>query len=78
MKYSNYLQAIIAAYVPICRSADMPVVGHRHVGIAKLISQYCNAINHSIYELGSGQHSNHIPQVTKETCCLHLWQRKNH
>ena len=68
MQYSNYLQAIIAAYVP---SADLPLVAHRHLGIIKVIAQYCNAINHWMCQLGSGQHSNHIPELM--TCPDTSW-----
>ena len=52
---------MIAAYVPIFWCADVPMVGDRQLGITDLIAQYCNAIQQYMSELGSGQHSNHIP-----------------
>ena len=51
----------LSADLLIYRSTDLPVVGDRHVGITDLIPEYCNAIHHYISQLGSGQHSNHIP-----------------
>ena len=64
----------LCADLLICRYADMPVVGHRHVAIAELISQYCNAIKHSIFQLGSGQHCNHIPWI--QPMLYHFWIHK--